>query len=149
MNVRSLPNKTPTCALSRFPVTPKGHPSAVDIPLLCYLFSLPPAEKPLSAASKTLLTTVSHLILHGCSARKAARFNMSWQKASKLEISSNLHENSRTTALFAAPASGSENIGSLPQEWSVQSLFGACLFIQVLIWTACLKWCFSLLWYCG
>lgn len=73
MNVKSLPNKTPTCALSRFPVTPKGHPSAVDIPLLCYLFSLPPAEKSLSAASKTLLTTVSHLILNGCRARKAAR----------------------------------------------------------------------------
>lgn len=83
---------------------------------------------------------------------QSCTFNMSWQKPWKLEISSNLLDNSRTTALFAAPVSGSENIGSLPQEWSVQSLFGACLFIQVLIWTACLKWglrCFSLLWYCG
>lgn len=70
MNVRSLPNETPTCALSRFPATPKGHPSAVDVPLLCYLSSLPPAEKPLSAASKTLL---SHLISKACGAHKAAR----------------------------------------------------------------------------
>lgn len=65
MNVRSGPNKTPNCAFSRFPVTPKGHPSAVDVPLLGYLSSLPPAEKPLSAAGKTLLTTASRLIWNG------------------------------------------------------------------------------------
>lgn len=107
MNVRSLPNKTPTCAFSRFPVAPKGHPSAVDIPRLCYLFSLPPAEKPLSAANKTLLTTASHLILERLQGPQGCTFNMSWQKVLKArKISSNLLENSRTTALFAAPASG-------------------------------------------
>lgn len=151
MNVRSLPNKTSTCALSRFPATPRGHPSAVDIPLLCYLFSLPPAEKPLSAASKKLLTTACRLISYGCRAQSCT-FHLQWQKPSKLQIGSNLPENSRSAALFAAPVSRSENTGSLAQEWGVQSLFGACLFIQVLISTACLKWglrCFSLLWYCG
>lgn len=154
MNVRPVPNKTPTCAFSRFPGTPKGHPSAVDVPLLGYLSSLSLQQKSLyqqPARPSWPQRLASFGTVAG--ARKAEAFSASRQKPSKLE---DRQQRARETAgplLFsAAPASASENIGSLPQEWSVQSLFGACLFIQVLIWTACLKWglwCFSLLWYCG
>lgn len=104
MNVRSVPNKTPTCAFSRFPVAPKGHPSAVDVPLLGYLF-LPFLQQKSLYQQPAGPSWPRRLASFGtvAGARKSCTFHTSRQK---LKISSNLPgKTAGTAAVSAAPAS--------------------------------------------
>lgn len=84
MNVRSVPNKTPTCAFSRFPGTPKGHPSAVDVPLLGYLSSLPPAEKAFISSRQDPPDHSVSPHLERLQGPQSCTFHTSWQKPPKL-----------------------------------------------------------------
>lgn len=155
--MRSQPNKSLTCALCRFPVAPRGNPSAVDIPLLQYLALY--KHKILYQHQARPLWRQCVTSLEWLQIQQSFRFPIE-QRKQKLRIKvlkfkwpKNSPENSRTTALFATPASSSKkHWRPHTQDWGVQILFGACLCIQALIWTVCSKWglrCFSLPWHCG
>lgn len=132
-----------TWALWKFPASPQGSPSVVDIPLPWNFLCLPQAENHFISSQQGPCDHSASPHLQWLQARQSCGFILATEEAKyglkiKIPHAQNLLKNSRTAAGLATPA--------------VKVSFVTCLFIQALIWTICSKrgpLCSSGLWRCG